>query len=93
MAVNLPVSGEQPWAAKLNAAITGIDTRLTTVEGATGKPTIRIRTWPEKLPTTGVVRVIVNASDPDAQHLTYTLNASAGTLTPTFDPSVYILTL
>lgn len=28
MAVNLPASGEEPWDAKLNAAITGIDTDL-----------------------------------------------------------------
>ena len=36
MPLNLPVSGEEPWDAKLNAALTDLDTRLSAVEAGGG---------------------------------------------------------
>jgi hypothetical protein len=56
-------------------------------------PALTITTWPLTIPTTGRCIVRINATDVDAQTLSYTLNVSAGSLQPTADPSVWILTL
>ena len=56
-------------------------------------PTIDIRTWPATIPTTGRCIVRVNAADADAQVLALALNVSAGSLQPTTDPSVWILSI
>jgi hypothetical protein len=56
-------------------------------------PTVAITTWPATIPTTGRCIVRVNAVDADAQALALTLNVSAGSLQPTTDPSVWILSI
>lgn len=56
-------------------------------------PIVSVTTWPTTIPTTGSCIVRVNARDVDAQILALTLSVSTGSLRPTPDPSVWILTL
>jgi len=56
-------------------------------------PIVSVTTWPTTIPTTGSCIVRVNARDVDAQVLALTLSVSTGSLQPTPDPSVWILTL
>lgn len=56
-------------------------------------PLVTVTTWPTTIPTTGRCLVRVNAYDADAQVLAHALNTSAGSLQPTTDPSVWILSL
>lgn len=56
-------------------------------------PTVSVTTWPTTIPTTGRCYVRVNASDADAQTLALALSVSTGSLQPTTDPSVWILSL
>lgn len=56
-------------------------------------PIINVKTWPAVIPTEGSCIVRVNARDVDAQILALTMNVSTGSLRPTPDPSVWILTL
>lgn len=56
-------------------------------------PTIEVRTWPAELPETGKVLVRANVKDVDAQSLAVQFGVSAGSITPTPDPSLWLLTL
>jgi hypothetical protein len=56
-------------------------------------PSIAITTWPTTIPTTGSCIVRVNSTDANTQTVALTLNVDTGSLRPTRDPSVWILTL
>lgn len=56
-------------------------------------PTIEVRTWPATLPETGTVLVRANVKDVDAQSLSVQFGVSAGSINPTADPSLWLLTL
>jgi hypothetical protein len=56
-------------------------------------PTVEITTWPPQVNPSGVTIIRVNASDADAQVLALQLNVSAGSLQPTADRSVWLLTI
>jgi chitodextrinase len=54
-------------------------------------PTIAIRTWPATAPTNGATIIRLNTVDVDAQTLATVLSVDSGSLTPTQDPSAWLL--
>jgi hypothetical protein len=54
-------------------------------------PTADIRVWPTTVPTGGTAIVRVNSFDVDVHTLAFQLDADAGQLAPTDDPSVWTL--
>lgn len=56
-------------------------------------PSVQVTTWPAVLPSSGRALVRVNAVDADAQTLALALSTDVGSLQPTTDPSVWILTI
>jgi hypothetical protein len=56
-------------------------------------PVTKVTVWPAMLPTSGSAIIRVNATDADAQNLALALNVSSGSIRPTQDPSVWILTI
>ncbi|MGZ4659700.1 MAG: hypothetical protein ACXVYB_00305 [Arthrobacter sp.] len=56
-------------------------------------PEVDITTWPATIPTTGSCIVRVNSTDVNVQTLAMSLSTGTGSLQPTRDPSVWILTL
>jgi len=52
---------------------------------------VGIAVWPLPIPTDGYSYIRVTAVDIDVQDMAYILNVDAGSITPTPDPSVWIL--
>jgi hypothetical protein len=55
-------------------------------------PTSSISVFPNPIPTNGSALVRINAIDPNAYSMTFSLSVDTGTLIPTTDPSLWIYT-